>query len=117
MEIKVYLHRTKKKKFEVADCFSVFVDLDKLPEDRKNDLDYIPKQITYKGKKLDLLKTKWEETENKPIGNATIGTKYKAICYYATKERVYNPTTYTITADYKGIAEKKVEKPLKITLS
>lgn len=83
----------------------------------KNDLDYIPKQVTYKGKKLDLLKTKWEETENKPIGNATIGTKYKAICYYATKERVYNPTTYTITADYKGIAEKKVEKPLKITLS
>lgn len=33
MEIKVYLHRTKKKQFEVADCFSVFVDLDKLPED------------------------------------------------------------------------------------
>lgn len=83
----------------------------------KNDLDYIPKQVIYKGKKLDLLKTKWEETENKLIGNATIGTKYKAICYYATKERVYNPTTYTITADYKGIAEKKVEKPLKITLS
>lgn len=41
MEIRVYLHRTKKKKFEVADCFSVFVDLDKLPEDKKNDLDYI----------------------------------------------------------------------------
>lgn len=41
MEIKVYLHRTKKKQFEVADCFSVFVDLDKLPEDKKNDIDYI----------------------------------------------------------------------------
>ena len=41
MEIKVYLHRTKKKSFEVADCFSVFVDLDKLPEDKKNDIDYI----------------------------------------------------------------------------
>lgn len=41
MEIKVYLHRTKKKKFEVADCFSVFVDLDKLPEDKKNDINYI----------------------------------------------------------------------------
>ena len=34
MEIRVYLHRTKKKQFEVADCFSVFVDLDKLPEDK-----------------------------------------------------------------------------------
>lgn len=41
MEIKVYLHRTKKKKFEVADCFSVFVDLDKLPEDIADDLEYI----------------------------------------------------------------------------
>ena len=41
MEIKVYLHRTKKKEFQVADCFSVFVDLDKLPEDKKNDIDYI----------------------------------------------------------------------------
>ena len=41
MEIKVYLHRTKKKQFEVADCFSVFVDLDKLPEDKKDDIDYI----------------------------------------------------------------------------
>lgn len=43
MEIKVYLHRTKKKNFAVADCFSVFVDLDKLPEDKKNDVDFINK--------------------------------------------------------------------------
>lgn len=41
MEIKVYLHRTKKKNFEVADCFSVFVNLDKLPEDKKADVDFI----------------------------------------------------------------------------
>ena len=41
MEIKIYLHRTKKKQFEVADCFSVFIDLDKLPEDKKDDIDYI----------------------------------------------------------------------------
>ena len=41
MEIEVYLHRTKKKQCEVADCFSVFVDLDKLPEDKKEDIDYI----------------------------------------------------------------------------
>ena len=30
MEIKVYVHRTKKHNFEVADCFSVFIDLSKL---------------------------------------------------------------------------------------
>lgn len=41
MEIRVYLHRTKKKQFEVADCFSVFVDLDKLPEDKREDIDFI----------------------------------------------------------------------------
>jgi hypothetical protein len=41
MEIRVYLHRTKKKNFEVADCFSVFVDLDKLPEDKREDIDFI----------------------------------------------------------------------------
>lgn len=41
MEIKVYLHRTKKKNFEVCDCFSVDIDFEKLPEDKKDDLDFI----------------------------------------------------------------------------
>ena len=41
MEIKVYLHRTKKKNFEVCDCFSVFIDLDKLPENKRTDIDFI----------------------------------------------------------------------------
>lgn len=41
MEIRVYLHRTKKYKYQVADCFSVDVDLDKLPKDKANDLNYI----------------------------------------------------------------------------
>ena len=41
MDLKVYLHRTKKKNFEVADAFIVKVDLDKIPEDKKEDLDFI----------------------------------------------------------------------------
>ena len=41
MEIKVYLHRTKKKNFEVCDCFTVNIDFEKLPEDKKDDLDFI----------------------------------------------------------------------------
>ena len=41
MEIKVYLHRTKKQNFAIADCFSIFVDLDKLPEDKQDDVDFI----------------------------------------------------------------------------
>lgn len=83
----------------------------------KNDLDYIPKQITYNNKTLDLLSTKWEETATEKIGDATVGSKYKAICYYATKERVYRPNTYTITANYVGTVEKTVVNPLKITIS
>lgn len=83
----------------------------------KNDLDYIPKQITYKNKTLDLLSTKWEETATEKIGDATVGSQYKAICYYATKERIYRPNTYTITAKYVGIAEKNIENPLKVTIS
>ena len=41
MILKVYLHRTKKKDFQVADEFEVKVYLDNLPEDKKVDLDFI----------------------------------------------------------------------------
>lgn len=41
MEIKVYLHRTKKKNFAVCEKFSVFIDFEKLPEDKKYDVDFI----------------------------------------------------------------------------
>ena len=41
MQIKVYLHRTKKKNFEVADCFSVFLNFDEIPEDKRNDVNFI----------------------------------------------------------------------------
>ena len=41
MEIKVYLHRTKKKNFAVCDCFSVYLDFDKLPEDKREDINFI----------------------------------------------------------------------------
>ena len=41
MDIKVYLHRTKKHNFEVVDCFTVTVNLDELEEDKKDDVDFI----------------------------------------------------------------------------
>ena len=41
MILRVYLHRTKKHEFEVADAFEVKVDLDNLPEDKKDDIDFI----------------------------------------------------------------------------
>lgn len=83
----------------------------------KNDLDYIPKQITYKGKVLDLLSTDWEETDTSKIGDVDVPSKYKAVCYYATKERINRPNTYIITAEYKGEAKKEVIKPSKITIT
>lgn len=41
MDINIYLHRTKKKNFEVCDRFSVVLDFDKLPEEKRNDVDFI----------------------------------------------------------------------------
>lgn len=41
MKIKVYLHRTKKKMFAVADCFTVDINFNKLPEDKRNDPDFL----------------------------------------------------------------------------
>ena len=41
MDIKVYLHRTKKQNFEVADCFSVTIDFNKIPEEKRDDLEYL----------------------------------------------------------------------------
>lgn len=41
MKIKVYLHRTKKNDFKVVDAFDVDIDFSLLPEDKKDDIDYI----------------------------------------------------------------------------
>lgn len=54
MELKVYLHRTKKQNFKVADCLSIFIDLDKLPEDKKHDIDYINEGLKNDCKRLAL---------------------------------------------------------------
>ena len=75
----------------------------------KNDLDSIPKQIKKDGMVLDLLTTNWEVTETKQLQDNIIPSKYKATCYYATKKKVNNPTTYIVTADYIGTAEKVIE--------
>lgn len=45
MEIKAYLHRTKKKNFEICEAVTVDFDLTALPEDKKTDLDYINKRL------------------------------------------------------------------------
>ena len=83
----------------------------------RNDLDFIPKQITKNGIKLDLLKTDWKVQSTKKMGDTEVADKYIANCYYAGKTKKDNPYTYTVTATYSGIAEKIEEKPYTYTIS
>lgn len=78
---------------------------------QRNDLDFIPKQITKNGITLDLLKTDWQVQETKQLGETEVADKYTANCYYAGKIKRDNPYTYTVTATYSGTAEKTEEKP------
>ena len=105
MEIRVYLHRTKKKKFEVADCFSVFVDLDKLPEDRKNDLDYINEGFRNDCQKIaktreciqkfgtgyiSFMRPQYEGSD-KENGNANIYFDNKEMMFLSTEQKPKKP--------------------------
>lgn len=87
-----------------------YVDLE------RNDLDFIPKQITKDGMTLDLLQTDWQVQTTKKIGDTEVTDKYIANCYYAGKMKKDNPYTYTVTATYSGIAEKTEEKPYTYTV-
>lgn len=123
MEIKVYLHRTKKKKFEVADCFSVFVDLDKLPEDRKNDLDYINEGFRNDCQKIaktreciqkfgtgyiSFMRPQYEGSD-KENGNANIYFDNKEMMFLSTKQKPKKPKKGKIVAHEKeeGSNEEK----------
>lgn len=76
----------------------------------KNDLDNIPKQITKDGKTLDLITTNWQVVENIEIGENLVPSKFIAICNYATTQTILNPVTYSVTAQYDGIAEKPIKE-------
>lgn len=78
----------------------------------KNDLSYIPKQIKSNNLTLDLLKVEWEVETNKNIGEYEVANTYTAKCYYATKQKVDYPYTYTIKAEYFGTATKVEENPI-----
>lgn len=83
----------------------------------KNDLNYIPKQITKDNMTLDLLDTSWEVQSTKILGNTEVPDKYIANCYYATQNRKDNPYTYTVTATYNGTADKTEENTYEYTVT
>lgn len=78
----------------------------------KNDLDFIPKQTVKNGLTLDLLNVEWQVESTKMIGEYEVANTYTAKCYYATKQRVDYPNTYTVTAEYLGTATKTEENPI-----
>ena len=105
MEIKVYLHRTKKKQFEVADCFSVFIDLDKLPEDKKEDLEFINQ-----GLKNDCQRIAYTRDCVKKFGSGYIS--YMRPQYEGEEKDNGNDKIY-FDNNYCCFLPKKVKKPRK----
>jgi hypothetical protein len=77
----------------------------------KNDLDFIPKQTVKDGLTLDLLNVEWEVETTKMIGEYEVANLYTAKCYYAGKQRIDYPNTYSVTAEYSGTATKTIESP------
>lgn len=77
----------------------------------RNDLDFLPKQTVKDGITLDLLNIEWEVETTKMIGEYEVADVYTAKCYYAGKQRIDYPNTYSITAEYTGTASKEIESP------
>ena len=82
----------------------------------RNDLDFIPKQKVKNGLTLDLLNIEWEVETTKMIGEYEVADLYTAKCYYAGKQRIDYPNTYTVTAEYTGKATKEILRPYKYTI-
>jgi hypothetical protein len=82
----------------------------------RNDLDFIPKQTEKDGLTLDLLNVEWEGETTKMIGEYEVADLYTAKCYYAGKQRVNYPNTYSVTAEYTGTATKEISTPYTYTV-
>lgn len=82
----------------------------------RNDLDFIPKQTEKDGLTLDLLNVEWEVETIKMIGEYEVADLYTAKCYYAGKQRVNYPNTYSVTAEYTGTATKEILTPYTYTV-
>ena len=50
------------------------------------------------------------------IGEYEVANLYTAKCYYAGKQRIDYPNTYSIIAEYTGTATKEIASPYKYTI-
>lgn len=82
----------------------------------RNDLDFIPKQTEKDGLTLELLNVEWKVETTKMIGEYEVADLYTAKCYYAGKQRVNYPNTYSVTAEYTGTATKEILTPYTYTV-
>ena len=82
----------------------------------KNDLSFIPKETQKNGLTLNLLNVEWEVETTKEIGSYIVPNTYIGKGYYATKQRIDYPDTYTVTGEYFGTATKIEENPISITV-
>ena len=74
------------------------------------------KQTEKDGLTLDLLNVEWEVETTKMIGEYEVADLYTAKCYYAGKQRVNYPNTYSVTAEYTGTATKEILTPYTYTV-
>lgn len=77
----------------------------------KNDMDYIPKEITRDGIKLYLVKVDWYPQTTRKTGDIDISDLYRGEAYYKGVKRIDNPLTYRVIAKYDGTATKEIDKP------
>lgn len=82
----------------------------------RNDLDFLPKQTQKDGLTLDLITIEWEVETTKMIGDSEVADTFTAKCYYAGKQRIDYPNTYSVTAEYTGTATKEIATPYTYTV-
>ena len=76
----------------------------------KNDMDYIPKEITKDGITLYLINVDWYTQTTKNTGDIEITDLYRGEAHYKGVIKINNPSTYRIIAGYNGTATKIIEK-------
>lgn len=77
----------------------------------KNDLTYIPKEITKEGITLYLTNVEWHTQTTKMIGNIEITDLYRGEAHYKGVKKINYPSTYKVIAGYNGTVTKEIEKP------
>lgn len=83
----------------------------------RNDMDFIPKEIEKDNHTFYLINVDWYEQTTKNTGEFEIVDLYRGEALYRGVNRIYNPYTYRVIAEYNGVAKKNIEKPYIIEIT